>query len=71
MLISSPIQSFHRYLSDVAHVDIWWYGGSQLDLAPKRLPELSVPLSGCSIVPYRYHFNTGESVCFSVDTASY
>lgn len=51
--------SLHRYLSDVAHVDIYWYIGSQLDLAPSKLPQLAKPISGSSTVPWRYHFNTG------------
>jgi alpha-N-acetylglucosaminidase len=52
----------HRYLTDAAHVDIWWYIGSQLNLAPSPLPYLDVPISGSSIVPWRYHFNTGTVV---------
>lgn len=51
--------SLHRYLTDVAHVDIYWYIGSRLDIAPAELPRLSAPLKGSSIVPWRYHFNTG------------
>jgi alpha-N-acetylglucosaminidase len=53
------IMSLHRYLTDVANVDIYWYIGSQLDLAPARLPRLSRPITGSSTVPWRYHFNTG------------
>lgn len=51
--------SLHSYLSDVVHVDIWWYAGSQLKDAPASLPRLSSPLNGSSIVPYRYDLNTG------------
>ncbi|KAI0858666.1 glycoside hydrolase family 89 protein [Xylaria cubensis] len=48
----------HTYLSSEAHVDIWWFVGSQLDEAPKHLPVLSSPLNGSSVVPYRYYLNT-------------
>ena len=51
----------HSYLTNVVHVDIWWYIGSRLDVAPVTMPCLSSPLMGTSVVPYRYHFNTGRS----------
>lgn len=51
--------SLHRYLSDVAHVDIYWFIGSRLDVAPSELPHLTSPIHGSSTVPWRYHFNTG------------
>lgn len=54
--------SLHDYLTNVVHVDIWWYIGSRLDVAPVTLPRLSNPVTGNSIVPYRYHFNTGQLV---------
>ncbi|RFU26740.1 hypothetical protein B7463_g9605, partial [Scytalidium lignicola] len=47
-----------RYLTDVANVDIYWYVGSRLNVAPFPLPHLKEPLKGASIVPWRYHFNT-------------
>ncbi|KAK5996206.1 Alpha-N-acetylglucosaminidase [Cladobotryum mycophilum] len=56
--LSALLSGLHAYLSDVAHVDIWWFIGSRLEDAPSSLPKLSVPLNGSSIVPYRYHFNT-------------
>ncbi|TFA99927.1 Alpha-N-acetylglucosaminidase [Trichoderma ghanense] len=56
--LSSILYGLHSYLSDVVHVDIWWYAGSQLGDAPSILPKLSSPLNGSSIVPYRYDFNT-------------
>ncbi|PTB63279.1 glycoside hydrolase family 89 protein [Trichoderma citrinoviride] len=56
--LSSILYGLHSYLSDVVHVDIWWYAGSQLEDAPSILPQLSSPLTGSSIVPYRYDFNT-------------
>ncbi|KAM3512272.1 hypothetical protein MY11210_004056 [Beauveria gryllotalpidicola] len=55
---SAVMQGLHRYLADVAHVDIWWFVGSELDKAPKTLPRLNKTLEGASIVPYRYHWNT-------------
>ena len=51
----------HRYLTDVVHVDIYWYIGSQMHLAPVILPQPNSPLKGSSIVPWKYHFNTGKS----------
>lgn len=53
------INSLHRYLTDVANVDIYWYIGSQLNSAPAQLPALTTPMTGSSTVPWRYHFNTG------------
>ncbi|KAH8693903.1 putative alpha-N-acetylglucosaminidase [Talaromyces proteolyticus] len=55
--LSALATGLHRYLVDVAHVDIYWYIGNRLDLVSK-LPHLSAPLTSSSIVPYRYHFNT-------------
>ncbi|KAI1439289.1 glycoside hydrolase family 89 protein [Xylaria sp. CBS 124048] len=56
--VSGLLAGLHAYLSSEAHVDTWWYIGSQLDQAPKRLPALSRPLEGESVVPYRYYLNT-------------
>lgn len=56
--LSALSSGLHKYLSDVAHVDIWWYIGSRLDKAPKTLPKLDEPLEGAAVVPYRYHYNT-------------
>ncbi|ORY67164.1 putative alpha-N-acetylglucosaminidase [Pseudomassariella vexata] len=56
----------HWYLSNVAHVDIYWFIGSHLHLAPRPLPRLNNTYLGDSIVPWRYHFNT---VTFSYTTA--
>ncbi|KAK7227558.1 hypothetical protein V2G26_015561 [Clonostachys chloroleuca] len=56
--ISGLLSGLHKYLSGSAHVDVWWFVGSQLDAAPSSLPALSAPLKGSSIVPWRYHFNT-------------
>ncbi|KAL7789894.1 glycoside hydrolase family 89 protein [Trichoderma ceciliae] len=55
---SALLSGLHKYLSDVVNIDIWWHIGSQLDKAPKHLPQLKYPLKGSSVVPYRYHWNT-------------
>ncbi|KAJ5793419.1 hypothetical protein N7457_000018 [Penicillium paradoxum] len=62
----NTLSALHRYLSDVAHVDIYWFIGSRLDVAPSGLPHLTSPIHGSSTVPWRYHFNT---VTFSYTTA--
>lgn len=51
--------SLRRYLTDIAHVDIYWFIGSRLDQAPAVLPCVTEPIHGSSTVPWRYHFNTG------------
>ncbi|GME48502.1 Alpha-N-acetylglucosaminidase [Neofusicoccum parvum] len=64
--ISGLASGLYRYLSDVVKVDIYWFIGSRLHLAPDELPRINGSLSGASTVPYRYHFNT---VTFSYTTA--
>ncbi|KAH1545996.1 hypothetical protein KXX57_004166 [Aspergillus fumigatus] len=64
--LSALSYGLHRYLADVALVDIYWFVGSQLHLAPTPLPLLSKPLTASSTVERRYHFNT---VTFSYTTA--
>lgn len=54
------------YLANVAHVDVHWFFGSRLHLAPKQLPRLNETYEGFSTVPWRYHFNT---VTFSYTAA--
>ncbi|KAK3072938.1 hypothetical protein LTR53_005896 [Teratosphaeriaceae sp. CCFEE 6253] len=54
------------YLSTYAHVDIYWFIGSRLHLAPQHLPPVNATYHGSSIVPWRYHFNT---VTFSYTSA--
>ncbi|QSZ32336.1 hypothetical protein DSL72_001910 [Monilinia vaccinii-corymbosi] len=54
------------YFTDVLHVDIWWYIGSRIHLAPEEFPCLNSTLRGLTIVPWRYHFNT---VTFSYTAA--
>lgn len=50
----------------MVEVDIYWFIGSRLHLAPAELPGINGTLSGASTVPWRYHFNT---VTFSYTTA--
>ncbi len=56
----SIFHSLRRYLTDVANVDIYWFIGSQLDQVETLLS--CTPLNGSSIVPWRYHFNTGRYI---------
>ena len=60
--LSALSMGLHRYLASVVHVDIYWYIGSQMHFAPVILPQPTSPLKGSSIVPWRYHFNTGKSL---------
>lgn len=59
LMLTQTSLSLHRYLADVAHVDMWWFIGNRLDVAPEELPAIQQPLTGSSVVPWRYHFNTG------------
>lgn len=54
------------YLTTYAHVDIYWFIGSRLHLAPSPLPKVNGTHRGASTVPWRYHFNT---VTFSYTSA--
>ncbi|KAF7715307.1 Alpha-N-acetylglucosaminidase [Penicillium ucsense] len=64
--ISALSSGLRRYLTDIAHVDIYWFIGSRLEQAPAILPSLNQPIQGSSTVRWRYHFNT---VTFSYTTA--
>ncbi|KAJ5561889.1 hypothetical protein N7461_000650 [Penicillium sp. DV-2018c] len=64
--LSALSSGLHHYLSEIAHVDIYWFIGSRLDVVPHKLPCLTSPIHGSSTVPWRYHFNT---VTFSYTTA--
>ncbi|KAF7915552.1 uncharacterized protein EAE97_012191 [Botrytis byssoidea] len=64
--LSGIAAGLHKCFTEILHVDIWWYIGSQLHLAPESLPSLNSTLKGSSIVPWRYHFNT---VTFSYQAA--
>jgi len=66
---NSPIaltSGLRWYLTNVAHVDIFWFIGSRLHLAPYELPKMNSSYTGSSIIPWRYHFNT---VTFSYSAA--
>jgi len=58
--VSALSQGLHRYTADILHLDIYWFVGSRLYLAPSPLPAFNGTLSGSSVVPWRYHFNTGR-----------
>ena len=65
---NSPIalaSGLRWYLTNYVHVDIYWFIGSRLHLAPQQLPQVNSTYHGSSIVPWRYHFNT---VTFSYTT---
>ncbi|KAK7521314.1 putative alpha-N-acetylglucosaminidase [Phyllosticta citriasiana] len=64
--LSGLANGLHRYLADVVHVDIYWFIGSRLHLAPTRLPRVNGTLTGPALVPWRYHFNR---VTFSYTSA--
>ncbi|KAF2788918.1 glycoside hydrolase family 89 protein [Melanomma pulvis-pyrius CBS 109.77] len=66
--LSALATGLRRYLTDVAHVDIHWFIGSRLDEAASPLPRPNSTISGKSIVPWRYYFNT---VTFSYTTPFY
>jgi alpha-N-acetylglucosaminidase len=57
---NSTCFSLHRYLADVAHVDMWWFIGNRLNVAPEELPAIQQPITGSSAVQWRYHFNAGN-----------
>lgn len=48
-----------RYLTDIANVDIYWFVGSRLGHIASPLPSVSGTITGKSVVPWRYFFNTG------------
>uniref|UniRef100_A0A093V078 Alpha-N-acetylglucosaminidase n=1 Tax=Talaromyces marneffei PM1 TaxID=1077442 RepID=A0A093V078_TALMA len=56
--LSALSYGLHRYLADVAHVDMWWFIGNRLDIAPEELPTIEQPITGSSVAQWRYHFNT-------------
>ncbi|KAK7523799.1 putative alpha-N-acetylglucosaminidase [Phyllosticta citriasiana] len=64
--LSGLANGLHRYLADVVHVDIYWFIGSRLHLAPTRLPRVNGTLTGSALVPWGYHFNR---VTFSYTSA--
>jgi alpha-N-acetylglucosaminidase len=63
--VSALATGLRRYFVDVAHVDLYWFIGSQLGQIAPVLPRPNSTLTGASIVPWRYFFNT---VTFSYTT---
>ncbi|KAK3675176.1 hypothetical protein LTR78_005110 [Recurvomyces mirabilis] len=66
---NSPIalaSGLRWYMTNYIRVDIYWFIGSRLHLAPQILPKVNATYQGSSIVPWRYHFNT---VTFSYTAA--
>ncbi|KAI0348305.1 glycoside hydrolase family 89 protein [Trametopsis cervina] len=63
--LSSCARGLYTYCTEVGGVDIWWTG-SRLHELPLQLPKVNKPITGSSIVPWRYHFNT---VTFGYTTA--
>ena len=57
--LSALATGLRKYLTDVAHVDLYWFIGSRLNEAANPLPRPNATISGKSIVPWRYYFNTG------------
>ncbi|OBZ68450.1 Alpha-N-acetylglucosaminidase [Grifola frondosa] len=55
--VSACARGLYTYLTQYGGVDIWWTG-SRLDNLPVRLPSVGTAMTGNTIVPYRYHFNT-------------
>ena len=64
LAVISKSERLHRYLTDFAHIDIFWYIRSPVDTASTDLPQVGEPFHGKSVVPWRYHFNTGKSPVF-------
>lgn len=64
--LSALATGLRRYFTDVAHVDIHWFIGSRLDEAASPLPRPNGTITGKSIVPWRYFFNTGTSAVVSL-----
>ncbi|KAJ4291947.1 hypothetical protein N0V90_009845 [Kalmusia sp. IMI 367209] len=63
--VSALATGLRRYFVDVAHVDLYWFIGSRLDQSLPTLPRPNSTITGASIVPWRYFFNT---VTFSYTT---
>lgn len=60
--LSALNSGLHRYLTDVLHVDIWWFVGSRLDEVKRELPRPAERIEGESVVRWRHYFNTGETL---------
>ncbi|KAF2469638.1 putative alpha-N-acetylglucosaminidase, partial [Lindgomyces ingoldianus] len=64
--LSALATGLRRYLTDVAHVDMYWFIGSRLEQVNSPLPMPNGTIVGKSLVPWRYYFNT---VTFSYTTS--
>jgi hypothetical protein len=51
--------SLRHYANDVLQIDEFWFVDTY-NTAPKGLPAPKEPLTGASVVPWRYNLNTGE-----------
>lgn len=58
-----------RYLTEIGKVDIYWTG-SRLDRLATEMPPVGNNITRQAIVPWRYHFNTGNAFECRID-ASY
>ncbi|ORX98108.1 putative alpha-N-acetylglucosaminidase [Clohesyomyces aquaticus] len=56
--LSALATGFRRYFTDVAHTDLYWFIGNRLEDAASILPRPNRTITGKSIVPWRYYFNT-------------
>ncbi|KAF2636776.1 putative alpha-N-acetylglucosaminidase [Massarina eburnea CBS 473.64] len=63
--LSALATGLRRYLTEVAHTDVYWFIDSRLDEITTTLPRPNATITGSSIVPWRYYFNT---VTFSYTT---
>jgi alpha-N-acetylglucosaminidase len=63
--LSALATGLRKYLTDVANVDIYWFIENRIDDVAPPLPRPSDNITGTSIVPWRYYFNT---VTFSYTT---
>ena len=51
--------SLRQYANDELHLDDYWFIESAAEI-PATLPLPESPISGASIVPWRYNLNTGK-----------
>lgn len=51
--------SLRHYANEVLQIDDFWFVDTY-KTAPKGLPPPKQPLTGASVVPWRYNLNTGE-----------
>jgi alpha-N-acetylglucosaminidase len=63
--LSALSTGLRNYLTDVVNVDLYWFIASPLDGVASPLPRPREVITGASIVPWRYYFNT---VTFSYTT---